>query len=148
MTSQAVEVEPIRHTVVVRCSVGEAFRLFTDDIATWWPFKTHSYGGEDVETAIFEGRAGGRLYERQRDGTEREWGEVLAWDPPNRFVLAWKICEPTEVEVRMTAEGDATRVELEHRGWENVDPERAAQYGGYAAGWGAVLAHFEKSIGV
>ena len=145
MKSQAVEVEPIRHAVVVQRSVEDAFALLTDRIATWWPLGTHSYGGEDAETVVFETRAGGRLYERQRDGTERVWAEVVAWEPPNRFVLAWKICEGTEVEFRVTPDGDGARVELEHRGWANIPAQRAEQHGNYAAGWVVVLGAFKQS---
>lgn len=145
MTSQAVEVEPIRHAVVVRRSVEDAFALLTDGIDTWWPLATHSYGGDDAETAVFEAHAGGRVYERQRDGTERVWAEVVSCEPPHRFVLAWKICEGTEVEVRVTPEGDGARVELEHRGWDNVPTEVAAQHDGYAAGWRVVLGALEDA---
>jgi hypothetical protein len=48
---------------------------------------------------------------------------VLAWEPPVRLLLAWQITaewrfDPnllTEVEVRFTADGTGTLVELEHR---------------------------------
>ena len=139
MTMQAVSVGPIVRTVTVERSVEDAFRLFTEGIDTWWPTSTHSYGGDDVERTIFETHEGGRVYEVQRDGTERDWAEVVCWEPPERIVLAWKICSPTEVEVRFSADGSATRVELEHRGWERVDDERRAQREGYVGGWEYVL---------
>ena len=139
MTMQAVSAEPIVRTITVDRSVEDAFRLFTDGIDTWWPAATHSYGGDDVERTVFETREGGRVYEVQKDGTERDWAEVVAWEPPDRIVLAWKICSPTEVEVRFSADGSATRVELEHRGWERVDDERRAQREGYSGGWEFVL---------
>jgi len=48
----------------------------------------------------------------------------LAADVALRFVLAWKPhsrpVPPTEVEVRFVPDGEGTRVELEHRGWERV----------------------------
>jgi uncharacterized protein YndB with AHSA1/START domain len=143
MTMQAVSIEPIVRTITVQRAVEDAFRLFTAEIDTWWPAATHSYGGEDVQQTVFEQRPGGRLYEVQKDGTERDWAEVLTWKPPERIVLAWKICSPTEVEVRFTAEGDATRVELEHRGWERVTDELRAQRENYAGGWVFVLGQFE-----
>jgi uncharacterized protein YndB with AHSA1/START domain len=145
MTSQAVEVEPIRHAVVVQRSVADAFALLTEHVHTWWPLATHSYGGDDAETAVFETRVGGRVFERQRDGTERVWAEVVGWEPPHRVVLAWKICEGTEVEFRVAREGDGARVEVEHRGWENVPAEVAAQYEGYAGGWKVVLGALEAA---
>ena len=145
MTMQAVSLEPIVRAITVSRPVEDAFRLFTDDIDTWWPAASHSYGGEDVERAVFETRSGGRVYEVQKDGTERDWAEVVVWEPPGRVVLAWKICEPTEVEVRFTAEGDGTRVELEHRGWERVAKEMRAQRDNYAGGWVFVLGKFDEA---
>ena len=77
------------------------------------------------------------------------WGEVTQWDPPRRFVLAWHPTfsgrPPTEVEVRFTPSGDATLVELEHRGWERLGPEVAELKGEYAAGWTATLEHFRAA---
>ena len=68
---------------------------------------------------------------------------MLHWEPPNRLVLAWNILERegdlTEVEVQFHPEGDGTRVELEHRGWENVVLEAPAKRDDYDTGWGYVL---------
>ncbi|HEX4830710.1 MAG TPA: hypothetical protein VH478_06410 [Trebonia sp.] len=32
---------------------------------------------------------GGRVHETWDDGTEVDWGEVLAWSPPERFAMTW-----------------------------------------------------------
>jgi uncharacterized protein YndB with AHSA1/START domain len=141
MTTQA-QIEAIHKSVTVNVPVEQAFRTFTDDIASWWPLATHSYGGEKATAAVFEGREGGRMYERQEDGTERDWAEVIAWEPPQRFLLNWKIC-PSEVEVRFTDEGaNVTRVDLEHRGWERAGEGAAAIRENYAGGWEVVLGKF------
>ena len=67
-----------------------------------------------------EPRTGGRWYEIGEDGSECQWGDVLAWEPPARVLLAWRIgidwrYDPallTEVEIRFTPLGDKeTRVE-------------------------------------
>jgi uncharacterized protein YndB with AHSA1/START domain len=82
-----------------------------------------------MKKAIIEGRAGGRCYSEQVDGTDCDWGEVLVWEPPRRFVMAWKIThqwgyEPdvkkaSEVEVCfIPLEGGSTRIDLEHRYFE------------------------------
>lgn len=70
---------------------------------------------------------------------------MLVWEPPDRVVLAWKICEPTEVEVRFVAVADATRVELEHRGWERASDEDRARRESYAGGWQYVLGEFGEA---
>jgi uncharacterized protein YndB with AHSA1/START domain len=78
---------------------------------------------------------------------------VLAWEPPTRLLLAWRIgadwkYDPdllTEVEVVFTPEGEgATRVNLEHRLLENMG---AAGEGARASfdsegGWGGLLQMF------
>jgi uncharacterized protein YndB with AHSA1/START domain len=138
MTTQATETAAIRKSVSVPLPLEKAFRLFTDGINTWWPFETHSIEGEKVETAVFDTEAK-RLYERTADGTEHDWGDILAWEPPNGFLLAWRVSPATvgsEVEVRFAPEDGGTRVELEHRGWEKCGPGERSNYDG---GWEYVL---------
>jgi uncharacterized protein YndB with AHSA1/START domain len=143
----------IRRTVTVRRSQEAAFRLFTEELASWWPLESHSIGSgrEDVfaQTAIMEGREGGRLYERMSDGTEASWGAIVAWDPPHRLVISWHVnpnrAAPTEVEVRFSPAPEGTRVELEHRGWERLGAELEEARSGYLEGWGVVLGRYEEA---
>src|SRR4051794_40483160 len=117
-----VEYEPVRARTTVHCAPEVAFAAFTERFAEWWPVAGHSVGEDRVATVVFEGRAGGRLFERWHDGHEADWGEVVAWEPPVRIVFTWRpnpTDAATEVEVRFSAlEGALTRIELEHRGWE------------------------------
>jgi uncharacterized protein YndB with AHSA1/START domain len=137
-------IEPVQVAIEVRRGIEEAFRVFTAEIAAWWPVAGHSVEPDRVEAVVLEGRLGGRLYERWHDGGEADWGRVVAWEPPERLVLSWKPnperTAATEVEVRFVAvEPDHTRVELEHRGWErlgDLGPEARASYDG---GWPGVL---------
>lgn len=142
--------EPVRQSVRVRRPIDSAFELFTRDIGTWWPVETHHRRG-DVIGVVFEGRPGGRIYERCRDGQTAEWGRVLAWEPPTRVIFTWRATrgrEPTEVEVRFVAEDVAvTRVELEHRGWERLGDTGAEQRTGYLNGWPGVIARFARAAG-
>jgi len=141
MSTQA-QIEAIRKSVTVNVPVRRAFEAFTDGIADWWPLATHSYGGDEATAAVFEGREGGRVYERQEDGTERDWAAVVAWEPPSRILLEWKIC-PSEVEVRFTDEGGGvTRVDLEHRGWDRVGDDAEKIRENYAGGWDVVLGKY------
>jgi hypothetical protein len=137
----------ITRSVEVRLAPEEAFALFTERASTWWPFATHSVAGDAAESAVFEPPVGGRVYERARDGSEHDWGEITVWDPPRRFALAWTLdpaCAGTEVEVRFAAVAGGTRVELEHHGWENASREVVE---GYAGGWEHVLRTFAGASG-
>jgi uncharacterized protein YndB with AHSA1/START domain len=144
---QTTEIAAIRKAVTVRRPIEEAFALFTDGIDTWWPLAKYSIYGERAETAVFEGRPGGRLYEISVDGDEGVWGTVSVWEPPNRVVYSWHPGrgEETaqEVEIEFVAEGDRTRVEMEHRGWERAPEKRA----GYDAGWDFVLGRYVAAAG-
>ena len=141
MTTQAEELV-VRRAVRVERPIEDAFRVFTDGIATWWPLDTHSKAGDHAETAVLEGRNGGRLYEKVDDGTEHDWGAVTHWEPPHRVAFSWRITGvPTHVDVTFTPDGDGTRVELVHRGFERLaDPE--ATHSSYSRGWQYVLGRY------
>jgi len=152
MSTQATETEAIRRSITVDCSVEHAFSTFTDRIHEWWPLETHSIEigetGSKPETVVFDG-PGGRIYERTIKGEEVEWAHVTAFEPPSRFVLAWNPSREerprTEIEVRFTDEGGKTRVDLEHRGWENVGDGAAEMRQSYESGWPGVLASYGES---
>jgi uncharacterized protein YndB with AHSA1/START domain len=132
---------PVRKSVLVDATPEEAFRVFTKEAAGWWPIASHSLLDGEATSLVFEEAAGGRVYERAPDGREADWGRVLAWEPPHRFVMTWEISDPpTELEVRFLAEPPGTRVELEHRGWGGDDERRNS----YDGGWEFVLGRFAE----
>ena len=137
------ELEAVRKSVLVRARVEKAFEVFTDGITSWWPLEQYSIGGEKAETVVLEGRTGGELYETLADGSRAHWATVLAWEPPHRLVLEWKVNPdtpaPTEIEVRFAAEGERTRVDLEHRGWERLGDAAEEGRASYDEGWDFVL---------
>jgi uncharacterized protein YndB with AHSA1/START domain len=146
---KAAELEPVRHSVAVRSNIDDVFRLFTEGIAKWWPTDSHSIGQGKVQDVVFEGRVGGRIYERWGDGSQYEWGEITTWEPPNRIVFLWKPNledqERTEIEVRFKVQGDSTLVDLEHRGWERIGEIGPRARRDYEVGWPIVLARFENA---
>lgn len=145
MHEQTTSVAPIVKSVVVPRAPEDAFRLFTEGIATWWPLGGRHSLYENAGTAILEGRVGGRLYEVSADGEEGLWGTVTAWEPPHRLAHTWHPGrgEETaqEVEVRFLPEAGGTRVELEHRGWERAPEKRT----GYEEGWEIVLGRYVEA---
>jgi len=146
----------VRKSIIVKAGAERAFRVFTEGMDTWWP-RTHHIGASPMKKSVLECRAGGRCYSEHEDGTECDWGKVLEWDPPRRFVMAWQVSpawkyEPdlsrsSEVEVRFTPERDgSTRVDLEHRGierhgagWEQMRTQIDAQMG-----WAGMLQMFAE----
>ena len=137
----------VRKVVRVELPLERAFALFTAQIGSWWPTLTHSIHKADVAELVWEAREGGRVYEVSTSGEQSDWADVVVWEPPSRFVLAWRVNPHravTEVEVRFTEESDATRVELEHRGW-SADAADGG-YDGYDKGWEFVLAQFVEAV--
>ena len=122
-------------SVMVEAPQEHAFTVFTDGIDSWWP-REHTIGEAELKEMVLEPRVGGRAYGIGVDGSESDWGRVLAFDRPNRIVVSWditlqwkhepNIAKTSEFEVRFIPDGpERTRVELEHRhlerhgeGWE------------------------------
>ena len=132
----------ITKSVTVDASVETAFETFTRQIGSWWPTGSHRIFEDS--SVVFDEQVGGRVYERSAGGEEGDWADVLVWEPPRRFVLRWRVNpnrRPTELEVTFTPEGTGTRVDLEHRGWD--DPEGRTNYDG---GWDYVLGAFVDSF--
>lgn len=147
--SDSLVIEVVRKVVTVDCAVEEAFRVFTADALSWWPLETHSIHGT-VREIVFEPQVGGEVYEVSTEGEKGHWATVLEWDPPARLLLAWNILErpgeQTEVEVRFAPDGSGTRVELEHRGWEELVTGAEEKRNDYDTGWDFVLGRFVEHI--
>ncbi|ACQ82170.1 Activator of Hsp90 ATPase 1 family protein [Beutenbergia cavernae DSM 12333] len=121
--------------LVVDVPQDHAFRVFTEEFDQIKP-RTYNLLASDIAETVFEPRVGGHVYDRAVDGAVCRWARVLAFDPPERFVITWDIsatwqletdlARTSEVEVRFVPLGtEQTRVELEHRhidrhgdGWE------------------------------
>ena len=154
--SNTPTIPALHGTVTVDVPIERAFRVFTESINTWWPAYYH-IGQADMAEAILEPRVGGRWYERGVDGSECDWGQVRAWEPPHRLVVTWQIngqfqYDPdpehaSEIEVRFTASGPAqTKVDLEHRSLERLVGGQAVRDTiGEGGGWSAMLELFAKA---
>lgn len=156
MTALAIE-PAVRKRVTVAAPLALTFEVFTARLETWWPMATHHIGEADCAAVVIEPKVGGRWFERGADGRECDWGYVLAWDAPNRIVLAWQLdarwtFDPalvTEVEVRFSAvDAATTQVELEHRGLQAYG-DAAAQMReilGSPNGWSGMLEHYARVV--
>ena len=80
---------PLIKIVFVRAPVEKAFHRFTAELGTWWPLASHSVGESAAESVTMEGRVGGRIVERMKNGDTSVWGTLTAWDPPRRVAFPW-----------------------------------------------------------
>jgi uncharacterized protein YndB with AHSA1/START domain len=148
-------IAPVRRSILVQAPPERAFRVFTEGFATWWP-ASHSIVEGGYGTAIIEPAEGGRWYERGKTGAECDWGRVLAYEPPARLLLSWQLdgefeLDPDEskasrVEVTFAPEGDGTRVELVHGGFERRGEGGEGVARGVAGegGWSGLLARYAE----
>jgi len=139
----------IRKSVTVDAPPQRAFRVFTEEIATWWPLRTHAVDTEHSDTVVMEGRVGGRLFERTPEGEEHLWGTIVTWDPPRRVTYSWHPGrgEETaqEVEVTFTPEGGGTRVDVAHYGWEKLEGRIEETMANYHEGWDKVIGRYAEA---
>lgn len=150
--------EAVRYAVTVPLPADQAFALFTDGYNTWWP--GHHIGTTEMAEAVLEARTGGRYYERGVDGSECEWGRVLACEPPHRIVVAWQITaagdawvydpdisHASEFEVTFREQPDGgTLVELEHRHIGRHGAGAAGIHRGVSGpgGWPGILDNYAR----
>jgi hypothetical protein len=142
-------IEPLRLAFDVAAPADHAFATWTADIDRWWP-ADHTATGEPGLTVVLEPRVGGRIFERTPDGREVDWGWVTVWEPPERFVYQWHLrrdrADATEVEIRFRPlAGTATRVEIEHRGWERLGADARTWRDRNGGGWATLLPHYEAA---
>ena len=154
MNQQLIQAAPVRKDILAKVSPARAFDVFTSGMGRWWP-ASHKTEPTAITDVVIEPKAGGRWFSRHEGGAEAEWGKVLAWEPPTRVLLAWQLnanfqFDPdliTEVEVRFVAEGEGTRVLLEHRNLERYGAatERVRGKIDSPDGWGGLLSLFARS---
>jgi uncharacterized protein YndB with AHSA1/START domain len=143
-------IEPLRIEFDVERSATHAFAVWTSGIGRWWP-ADHTTTGEPGLEVTLEPRVGGRIFERTPDGREFDWGEILVWEPPRRFVYTWHLRrsreDATEVEIRFVATSpEATRVEIEHRGWERLGSDGPTWRDRNRGGWETLLPHYLAAV--
>jgi uncharacterized protein YndB with AHSA1/START domain len=119
----------------VKAAPERAFQVFTEEIGAWWrPNLLFATTPRAPGMLAFEPGQGGRLTETLANGKVFEIGRILAWEPPARLVFNWRQASfppdlHTEVEVRVEAVGEETRVSVEHRGFDRVPADSVARHG-------------------
>jgi hypothetical protein len=133
----------------VACSVEHAFDMWTSGLGRWWP-PDHTVTGQP-DVIVLEAEVGGRIFERTTDGVEHDWGEVTVWEPPTQLSYRWHLrrdrADATEVEIRFLARGPAaTRIEIEHRGWDRLGSVGEEWREQNRSGWQTLLPHFLTAV--
>jgi len=142
-------IAPVVTSVEVKAPPARAFEIFTGDIGRWWPAGKTVAKTPHVNVVI-EPRAGGRWYEIDAEGAVTPWGEVMAWEPPRRLLLGWRLNSRftydadflTEVELTFAPRGAGTLVTLEHRNLERFGDDADKLAGQLGGGWPTFLGQF------
>jgi uncharacterized protein YndB with AHSA1/START domain len=137
----------IRKELQIEATLEDTFRIFTQEIAAWWPFEGREVLDGPKEAVVLEPYAGGRLYERTVDGREGDWGSVVEYQAPSRLVLRWHPGYTEDLATTITVELQAldvklTNLVLVHAGWEVHGADAARIADGYTTGWDTVLEGF------
>ena len=144
---QRIAPAAIRKTIEVKAPIERAFDVFAGRIGEWW-HKEHCLSkGTPLADVVIEPRAGGRWYEKGADGSEQQWGRVLAWEPPHRLLLAWQLTREfqydpdfeTTIEVIFKERGEVTVVQFEHRDLERMGEGAVETLEQMDGGWGMLL---------
>jgi uncharacterized protein YndB with AHSA1/START domain len=147
-------IAPIVQAVTVAVPPERAFAIFAGDIGRWWKPGTH-IGKTPMADIVMEPHPGGRWFERDAAGVETDWGRVIAWDPPERLLLAWLIdasfaynpgCE-SHVEVTFAPADEGTLVTLTHSRLEVFGPSAEIMRGRLSGGWPTLIGGYRDYIG-
>ena len=147
LAQQRIAPAAIRKTIEVRATVERAFDVFASRIGQWW-HKEHSVTrGTTQADVVIEPHAGGRWYEVGADASEHPWGRVIAYERPQRLVLAWQLnreftYDPdfeTTVEVTFEPRDGVTVVTFEHRDLERMGADAVEMLESMDGGWGMLL---------
>lgn len=150
----AASVKPIILHETIYSPPGDAFSAFINDFNEWYPAE-YTWSQNGLEAIAIESREGGRCYERGPHGFELDWGRVVAYQPPELLAFTWQISAKRvpipdaenagQVTIRFEPDGDATKLTLEHAGFEHYAGQPAEYREALAAprGWPYILNCFK-----
>jgi hypothetical protein len=102
--------EPIQQSVRVDCPIDDAFRLFTENTAEWWP---------------------------SAEQLDRE--SVIAWDPPHHVAFVWHEDQTVDVEFRVEGDGTRVTL-THHGWYMDGSPTCLSRFAEFAAAQACVMA--------
>ncbi len=91
--------EPIVKTIEVPCSQEKAFRVFVNDMGSWWPLDKRSMSmkaGHPAKSLHVEAKLGGKIVEIGHDDTEHFWGTFKTFNPHESVSMNFHMGMPPE----------------------------------------------------
>lgn len=139
-----MDTSPIVHELTLTCTPDHAFEVFTGHIGEWWD-PQYSGNPETFSTVTIDPRMRGQITERHSDGSEHDWGEVIAWDPPARVAFSFTLGQdrsfPTVVRATFVPSDTGTQMTFEHDGWTSFNAEARGKF----SDWPHLLDRFAKA---
>lgn len=136
--SSGLRGDQAKASVLVKVPAEEAFRVFTEEMDSWWRSGLRYRIGKRRSVVHLEAKLGGRLFESfetaNGESKLQETGRITCFEPPRRLVLTWRAVnfapdEETEVEVLFEPGPSGTLVTVCHRGWSKIRPDHPARHG-------------------
>ena len=123
--------DSVTRVVNVAVDPETAFRVFTEEIDSWYVRGPYSWNNPEKAVAIrFDPGAGGRWIEVWDRATGEGFvqGTITAWEPGRRLRMSYHGAflpddVSTEIEVRFEPTSSGTRVTLEHSGLDGLAAE-------------------------
>ena len=143
--------DPIQKSIDVPLSPNEAFKLFTEEIANWWPSETFSVSaerGKKPRDITFGTHKGDQIIEVTEQGEQHVWGTIEAYDPGVFLSFSWHPGkgedQATFVKLAFEEKGSGTNVALTHGGFEVLGDLADAVSNSYLQGWDLVLGCYQQ----
>lgn len=139
-----MDTSPIVHELSLTCTPQHAFDVFTAHIGEWWD-PAYTGSPDTYSTVTIDPRLRGQVTERHTDGSEHDWGEVIAWDPPAKVAFSFTLAQdrtlPSLVRVTFVPSDAGTQVTFEHDGWTELNVESRGRFNH----WPQLLARFQEA---
>lgn len=137
-TPQAAASPGWSRSLTTRLTPAEAWQLFCEDLAIWWPVARVSLSAQSEgalpQSVVLSPKVGGTLREVLFDGREGIWATVTGATAPGIIALDWTLGTETSVPISVSFDAEA--------GGSRVTLRQLTEAPGLSAMWEAVLDRF------
>ncbi len=143
-------IEPLRLAFDVACSPEHAFVIWTERIGCVVAGRPHRLAASRTSRSCSRAASAGGSSSAPRPGPSTTGARSRSGSRRIGSATCWHLrrdrADATEVEIRFVrARRRATRVEIEHRGWERLGAEGQAWRDRNMGGWSTLLPHFVEA---